>query len=268
MAKRTIIKIDEDKCNGCGLCVNACAEGALQIVDGKAKLVSDVYCDGLGACIGDCPVGALTFEEREAEAFDEAAVEKHLVEQKQVAPAPSAPPAGGCPGAQMRSLAGKQIGGGCPGSAMRTFERKAESDDANNEVESELAQWPIQLHLVQPAAPYFLRADIVIAASCSAFACGGFHPKLLRGKSLIIACPKLDDKTGYVEKLTALFQHARPYAVTVVRMEVPCCSGLTQLVEQARPAAADAQTPVREITLSLTGDIVQERELQVTAQSA
>lgn len=229
MAIRNIIQIDEAKCDGCGQCVTGCAEGALAIVDGKAKLVRESLCDGLGACIGECPQGALTIEQREADVFDDAAVEAH--------PAHSAPqhPGGGCPHAASRSFA--------PKSAETTPETGAAAP-------SQLAQWPIQLHLIQPTAPYFQDAEVLIAADCAAFACGDFHSRFLAGKTLIIACPKLDNPEGYIEKLRELFTEAKPRSVTVVRMEVPCCKGLLAMVLKAREQAGGA-TPVHEVVVGI-----------------
>jgi len=203
--KRNVIEIDRDLCNGCALCTSACAEGALALdAAGKAILVHDIFCDGLGACLDVCPTGALQIVEREAEAFDEAAVH----------PAAHA--------------------GGCPGSQAQSFTPVApRSTTSAGPVRSELGQWPIQLHLVSPAAPYFRECDLLIAADCTAFALGSFHADLLRGKALVIACPKLDETSGYVDKLAQLIAGNTVYSVTVAIMEVPCCSGLSRLVAEA-----------------------------------
>jgi len=256
MPIRNIIRIDEEKCNGCGQCVVDCAEGALAIIDGKAKLVKDSYCDGLGACIGGCPTGALVIEQREAPEFELPEHLAHVSATAAAAPAqhvaqtgcpsggngPTSPPSGGCPGA-------------------RSFQfQQAKAASIQNDATaaggaSALTHWPIQLHLVNFQAPQFQERDILIAADCSAFACGAFHPRLLAGKAVAIACPKLDDPSGYVEKLIDMFAGARPTTVTVVRMEVPCCRGITQWVASARQAASSA-VPIEEIILGVQGDIV------------
>jgi len=242
MATRDILKIDEDKCNGCGLCVNACAEGALEIMAGKARLVGEIFCDGMGVCLNVCPTGALTIEPREAEAFDAEAVK---AQPRRVAPVPHrAPPAGGCPGLAARRFTPKAASIPVPG----------------GEIPSALTHWPVQLKLIQPAAPAFCGADVLIAADCTAFALGGFHAQLLAGKSLIIACPKLDDHRGYVEKLTALFTQAKPKSLTIARMEVPCCSGIVRLVLAAREAAGST-LPVREVIVGVQGETQEQRDI-------
>jgi len=234
MAKvlRKIIKIDEDLCNGCGQCVPSCAEGAIRIIDGKARLVADKYCDGLGACLGECPMGALSFEEREAEEFDEHAEVAGCSDQ------PSAPMHGGCPGSRMLDFRSEE-------STSRTDFPK---------LESELRQWPVKLNLVNPAAPYLQGADVVLAADCSAFAYASFHPDFLRGKALVIGCPKFDDIESYANKLTAMIDSSNIKSLTVVHMEVPCCSGLLWV---ARKAISDAQRdiPIEDITISLRGQV-------------
>lgn len=227
MPVRNIIRINEDLCDGCGKCITGCEEGALALVDGKARLVKESFCDGLGACIGQCPRGALTIERREADEFDEAAAAEGL----------HASPASVC-----------------PGSAQRMFEARRPDIRPGEDLPSALSHWPIQLHLVVPEAPAFRNADILIAASCTAFACGKFHPELLEGRSLIIACPKLDNLTGYVDKLINLFLEAQPRSVTVARMVVPCCQGLTLLVKQAREMAM-SDVPIEEAVISLEGDL-------------
>jgi Pyruvate/2-oxoacid:ferredoxin oxidoreductase delta subunit len=252
MAVRKIVEIDEDLCNGCGLCVPSCAEGAIAIIDGKARLVKDLYCDGLGACLGECPQGAITIVERDAAAFDEAAVEQHLARlgrapqhDHQHAPEPAKHGHGHGHG-----------GGGCPGSAMRQFAAPAApcaTTDA--EVPSALRQWPIQLHLVSPYAPYFQGADLLLAADCAAFSFGSFHPKYLEGKALAIACPKLDNPQGYVEKLAAMITEAGIKSITIVMMQVPCCRGLDQFVELAMQAAG-TRIPVRRVIVGIEGGIL------------
>lgn len=235
MAKRNIVKIDEEKCNGCGLCVKACAEGAIQLIDGKAKLVSEIYCDGLGACLGHCPQGAITIEQREAAAFDEKATHEHLERLKAVP---------------------EQSFSGCPG--MKMMQRKPQETADSGPVPSQLGQWPVQLKLLSPMAPYFARADLMLVADCVPFAMGDFHPSLLKGHTIAVGCPKLDDRQYYVEKVSQILQWNDIRSLTVVRMEVPCCSGLTQI---ARTAIANSGKPMpfEEITISLDGRIIQRR---------
>jgi len=214
--KRNIIEIDESKCNGCGQCVTSCAESALQIINGKAKLVKDIFCDGLGACIGTCPTGALTIIQREAAEFDEPATKSHVQAQKQ----------------KQKDSAGKPCG--CPGSMVLEFkERTAAADPVPGEQGSELTNWPVQLKLVPVHAPYFNNTDLLIAADCTAFSIAGFHNTFLKNKKLIIACPKLDDAGYYLEKLTQIFSENPVRSVSVARMEVPCCAGLTHIVKEA-----------------------------------
>lgn len=217
------IKIHEDKCVGCGMCVNSCPGGALEMVEGKAKLVRADHCDGLGACIGECPVDAIEFIDREEAPKVEPAHEHH-----------------------------HHPGGGCPSKANKVF---AENTDKPQASASALQAWPIQLHLIRPEAEQFQGADVLIAASCTAFSCGGFHANLLQGKALIIACPKLDNLEGYAQKLEQIFSTAKPKSVTVARMEVPCCSGLSNLVKTAQQSV-DSDIPVQEITIGLQGDIL------------
>ena len=246
MSVRNIVRIDEDKCTGCGLCVPSCAEGAIEIVDGKARLIAENLCDGLGACLGDCPEGALIVEEREADAFDEAEVERLLKAQKDAAPAAQPSPA---PEAC-----------GCPGAAMKQF---APQPDAGNSTEegparSRLGQWPIQLHLVPPTAPYFQGADLLLAADCVAYSVGGFHRRFLGGRRLAIACPKLDQgQEIYLDKLVTLIDDAQIASLTVMVMEVPCCSGLLRLAREA-VAKAQRELPIKMIRVGVQGDILAE----------
>lgn len=239
---RKMVKIDEEKCNGCGLCVPSCAEGALQIVDGKAKLVSDVYCDGLGACLGDCPEGAITIEEREAEEFDEAAVEKRLAGLKKEEAKPA-------------------IAGGCPGSALKSFRAKGADDKEKSfsaPLKSWLTQWPVQLMLVPEQAPYLKEAELVICADCVPFALADLHQKYLKGKTILVGCPKLDDLKYYQQKLTEIFKVARPKSITVTKMEVPCCSGIAQVTIAARDAA-QLKVEVSVDTVGIEGGISSEK---------
>jgi NAD-dependent dihydropyrimidine dehydrogenase PreA subunit len=257
---RKIVRIDEDKCNGCGLCVPSCAEGAIRIVDGKARLVADNLCDGLGACLSDCPQDAITIEEREADEFDEAAVDEYLRESGQPAaahPRPASPaPAqhgGGCPSAQVRSFA-PLAGGGCPSVRVVSSDHPVEERrPTSGPAPSRLTQWPIQLHLVPPTAPFLRGADVLLAADCAPFAYADFHEELLRGKALLIACPKLDDTGPYLDKLTAMIQHSAINSLTVVYMEVPCCSGLIHLARQA-VARSGRDIPLETVCIGIRGE--------------
>jgi len=250
---RNIVKIDENKCDGCGLCVPSCAEGAIQIIDGKARLVADNLCDGLGACLGDCPQGAITIEQRQADEFDEAAVEQHL--QQSDAPAPKAHGhghGGGCPGAQVKSFA-PAAPGGCPSARLQAFDRPAPAAAAEENRPSQLRQWPVLLHLVPPHAPFLQGADLLLAADCAAYAYADFHEKLLKGRTLLVGCPKFDDAEAYVEKLTAILQQNDIRSLTIARMEVPCCSGLTQIARMAVERSGK-QVPVEEAILGIQGE--------------
>lgn len=240
---RNIIRIDEDKCNGCGLCVNACHEGALQLVDGKAKLLREDYCDGLGACIGECPQWALVVEQREAPVFDEAAVEAHLQQSREPAPAV-------CP-----SVAGMfSAPCGCPSTQARKLEGAAPTGPTVAQP-SALRNWPTQLALVPVQAGYLQGADLLLSADCAAFAYGAFHQDLLPGKVLLQACPKLDDADFYRQKLAAIFAANDLHSLTIARMEVPCCGGLVAIVRDAL-AASGKDLPVQVVTLGINGDIL------------
>jgi NAD-dependent dihydropyrimidine dehydrogenase PreA subunit len=301
--KRDILKIDEELCNGCGQCVPNCHEGALQVIDGKVRLVSELMCDGLGACIGHCPEGAITIEKREAEPYNETRVMeqmknhgkntivahlKHLKDhgesefihegvsylkehrselnfnleevmsevhnhsnssqsqsQPQTKPQPQPQP--------------QHNGGGCPGSRTMVIEKSSHTiADLASDQPSELRQWPVQMHLVNPNAPYFRNAELLLAADCVAFSLGDFHSKHLKGKSLAIACPKLDQGTdSYIEKLTAMIDIARVNTITVMMMEVPCCGGLLQMVKTALTNAS-RKVPVKKMIISISGDVLQE----------
>ncbi len=229
--RREIIHIDEEKCNGCGLCVPNCAEGALQIVNGKARLVAENLCDGLGACLGECPRGALTIEVREADAFDEEAVRRHLQVKEN-----------NCPNH-----------GGCPGSMTRVLKTKTatEAEQPGGEMASELAQWPVQLKLVNPNAPYFRNADLLIAADCVPFACADFHRRFLRGRAVAVGCPKLDDAAFYLEKLTEMIRNNNFKSITIAYMEVPCCGGLVRLVREAARRAG-VSVPITEVKVPIS----------------
>ncbi len=242
MVQRNIVRIDEDKCTGCGLCIPACAEGALEIIDGKAKLASDKYCDGLGACLGECPQGAIIIETREAQEFDEEAVEAHL---KQTPSVPIVHHA-------------HSMHQSCPSAQVMHFERKlteSKSVGGSAKYKSRLAQWPVQLRLLPPDASFFENANLLIAADCVPFAYADFHNRFLRGRTLVIGCPKLDDAEFYRKKLTEIFKRSNIRSVTVVTMEVPCCFGLHLLVQEAISSSGRAIPLKQEIT-SIHGDII------------
>ena len=230
--KRTIIKIDQEKCTVCGLCVPACVEGALQIIDGRARVVSDKFCDGLGACLGKCPVDALTVEVREAEEFDEEAAKAH-------------------------AKATQQNECACPSTRVMDFQDKSEEKTTTERrrVESMLSQWPIQLALVPPNASFIRNSDLIIAADCVGFAYPNFHSDFLKGRRLIIGCPKLDDAAFYQEKLETMFKEMQPKSITVVNMEVPCCFGLYRIVKEAL-ASAKLDVPLKQETIDIKGNII------------
>ncbi|MFC1620819.1 ATP-binding protein [Candidatus Omnitrophota bacterium] len=236
MTKRKIVKIDEEKCTGCGLCIPNCVEGALQIVDGKAKLVKEIYCDGLGACLGHCPEEAITIEERDAAGFDEKAANKHLED--------------------IKKKEKKELPCGCPGTAVKSFKKPETRNPlpATRKHESELTNWPIQLMLVPVEAPYLKEADLVIAADCVAFSYPDLHQDFLRDKVLLIGCPKLDAATIYEEKLAELFKLNNIKSLTVLHMEVPCCFGLIQLVKEALRLSGK-KILLKEITVGIKGEI-------------
>jgi ferredoxin len=241
--KRTIIKIDKDKCNGCGACIKACHEGALQLIGGKAELVSDIYCDGLGACLPECPTGALLIEEREAADFDEEAVQSKLVKEN----LPLNDLACGCPGTEARVLGKKAAVG------VQVQNRQQVQTPA---MESELRQWPCQIKLVPAGAPYLENAHLLIAADCTAYAYANMHQDFMKNKITLIGCPKLDD-TDYAEKLTAILQQHEIKSITVVRMEVPCCGGIVQAVKKAM-LSSEKMIPWQVVTISTEGNIIEE----------
>ena len=245
---RKIIRIDEDKCDGCGQCAEACHEGAIRIIDGKAKLVSDSYCDGLGACIGECPRGALTIEEREAAPFDEAAAIAQAGHSKKSEAAPKSPAAG-------------PLGCGCPGSAVRDLRQSQSSDTLQKRptepMESRLSNWPVQLRLVPENAPCLKGADLLIAADCTAFAHPDFHRTFLSGPNTVclVGCPKLDDAQQYVDKIARMIERNEPASLTLVRMEVPCCGGIENAVKSALQNSGK-MIPWQVVTISTEGKIL------------
>ena len=247
MAVRDVVQIDERLCDGCGDCVPSCAEGAIQIIDGKARLVGDVYCDGLGACLGHCPQGAITVVQREAGDFDQRAIERHLAALRSPQPPPAA---AGLP------VVGRQAAAACPGSRVLAFEPGAASWEAGQAAASRLRQWPIQLHLLPPTAPFLRDAELLRAADCVAYAVGDFHQAHLDGRALAIACPKLDSQQeDYVAKIAAMIDHGGIRSLEVMVMEVPCCSGLVQLAQEAL-ARATRSVPLRVTVAGVRGELV------------
>jgi len=236
MVKRNIVKIDEEKCNGCGLCINACAEGAIKLINGKAKLVSEIYCDGLGACIGHCPQDAITIEQREAEQFDEEATKEHLEKEKKPAPINFV-----CPGKMAKDLKQESKAG-------------TDKEKAMGDVTSQLGHWPVQLKLVSPQAPYFKNADLLFVADYVPFAMGDFHAKFLKDRSIVVGCPKLDDVNFYIDKMAEILSSNDIESLTVIHMEVPCCSGLTNIVRKAIEKNKIAIT-FEDVTIGLDGSI-------------
>jgi NAD-dependent dihydropyrimidine dehydrogenase PreA subunit len=232
---REIVKIDEVKCNGCGLCVPACAEGAIKIIGGKARLIADNLCDGLGACLGHCPQDAIVIERRAAGAFDEEAVDAHLHGAKKPT---SHGKAGGCPSARVMIPGGEEKG----------------TESGEGRRPSALRQWPVQMHLVPPSAPFLQDADLLLAADCVPFACADFHPRFLEGKALLIGCPKLDDGQAYLEKLTSILRSNDIRRLTVVHMEVPCCTGLVMIARRAI-AESGRNVPLETVRMGLQGEV-------------
>lgn len=242
---RKVIKIDEEKCNGCGLCAAACHEGAIGMINGKAKLLRDDYCDGFGDCLPSCPAGAIAFEEREAAAYDEEAVkinmEKRKMEQQKAEENKNENMHFACPGTQ--------------GGAIKRDPIEIKRDTNNGEVTSQLNQWPVQIKLVPPNAPYFKNANLLVAADCSAYAYGDFHNKFIKNRITVIGCPKLDE-VDYSEKLTAILKMNDIKSITVVRMEVPCCGGIENAVKNALKLS-DKMIPWQVVTISRDGEILE-----------
>lgn len=289
---REIVRIDEEKCNGCGLCVPNCHEGALQMIDGKARLVSDLMCDGLGACLGHCPQGAITIEQREAEAYDEVKVMKimvdkgantvkaHLLHLKEhmefgylkqgvrylQSQADKIPFDVDKIIAQVHSHSNEIETGtnvhthenGCPGSAAKSFSPMHTTTNKPYEVSSQLTHWPVQMHLINPGASYFKGSDLILSADCVAYALGNFHSQYLKGKTVAIACPKLDHtQEEYLKKLAALIEQARINTITLMIMEVPCCGGLLKLAKTALQKAS-RKVPLKVIVVGINGEIKSE----------
>ncbi len=280
--KRKIIQIDEEKCNGCGICIPNCHEGAMQLIDGKARLISDLFCDGLGACIGHCPEGAIEIIEREAEPYDERKVMEAMIpkgrntilahldhlrdhnETEFLQQAINYLQENNIMMTPEKTENHSHGECGCPGSAARDFrtEPVVETGHAPSlqpiPPASELRQWPVQLHLLNPQASYFKNADVVLAADCAAFAMGNFHDRFLKGKSIAIACPKLDsNKESYIQKLSSMIVDTKINSLTVVMMEVPCCGGLLQMAQTARTNAG-RNIPIKQAIVSLQGEVIEE----------
>jgi NAD-dependent dihydropyrimidine dehydrogenase PreA subunit len=256
---RKIVQIDQEKCDGCGLCVPSCAEGAIRIIDGKAEIAADNLCDGLGACLGDCPRDAITIIERDADVFDEVAVEKHLASTGAAPHAPHASHAAAAPPVTAAHPAtAAPHGGGCPGSRAVSFApAPAATPSAGTPAPqpSQLAQWPVQLHLVPTTAPYFQDADLLITADCVPLAYADYHRDFLSGKAVVVGCPKLDDNNAYLIKLTELFRVSRIKSITVLKMEVPCCGGIAMVAKQAL-LASGKEIPISVVTISIRGEVV------------
>jgi ferredoxin len=288
---RKIIHIDGDRCNGCGLCIPNCPEGAIQLIDGKARVISDLFCDGLGACIGHCPENAITIEEREAEPYDERRVMgniikggagvidahlKHLEEhgengylsqakaflKERGVPVPEAVVASTASQTAREAADHMDAGGGCPGARTLNFAAVDSQQASVDEEEfSELTHWPVQLHLTPAMAPHFEGKDILLSADCVAYTMGNFHTKFLKGRMVAIACPKLDSEQDiYRDKITALIDHANINTLTVVTMEVPCCGGLLMLAREAA-SAASRKVPLKSVVVSVKGQVLQEEWL-------
>ena len=295
---RDIIKIDAEKCNGCGLCIPGCPEGAIQMIDGKARLVSDLSCDGLGACLGHCPEGAITIEKREAEPYNEKAVmvniakagknvirahlkhlkdhgeieylkealdylrenniENPLLEEAMNNTGKHSHASGGCPGSKVMQSTAQGKGGGCPGSKTVQLDNNSQEADAEGKRLSALTQWPVQLHLLTPRAPFLKNSDLLLSADCVAHAVGDFHKDYLKGKTLAVACPKLDSNLeSYIKKLTGMIDEAKINTLTVMMMEVPCCGGLLSIAKKAAEKA-ERKVPIKKMVISIRGELISE----------
>ena len=253
---RKIIEIDEDLCDGCGNCVPSCAEGALEIIDGKAKVIADIYCDGLGACLGECPLGALNIVERQADEFDEEAVEELLATRKDEEPKvmPMAP-AGGCPSARLQSFGSPEA---APGADPR---QQANQPAAFDQTESALSHWPVQIMLVPPTAPFLKGADLLVLADCVPVAFPTLHRDFLQGKAVMMGCPKFDDAEHYIEKFAQICKQSGIKSLTSVVMEVPCCSALPMIVKRGMELSG-VKIPMEEVVISTRGKVLERRQVE------
>ena len=255
MVSRNIVKIDEEKCNGCGLCVIACAEGAIKLIGGKAKLISESYCDGLGACIGHCPQDAISIEQRESAPFDEQATESHPAQEQIDARERS----------DHHTSAGLMCYFVCPSSVAKQLRQKSTGpEQVVAETLSRLSHWPVQLRLVSPNAPHFAQADLLLVAGCVPFAMGDFHSRILKGRSIAVGCPKFDDAVFYIEKLSAILKANKLKSLTVAHMEVPCCFGLTRIAREAI-ASSGVNVSFDDVTVDLRGNISKVETIEVRA---
>ena len=246
---RKIIYIDDKFCNGCGQCVPACAEGAIQVVDGKARLISERFCDGLGACLGECPQGAIRIIEGKADEFDPEAVEKHLLDKD-----------------RQKEDSAIRMPAGCPSNRVQTFSVSSGEDSSEasrGSIPSALSHWPVQIRLVPPSAPFLKGADLLIAADCTPIAYPSFHNDFLKDKVVMIGCPKFDDAQLYLQKFTEIFKNTDIRSITVLVMEVPCCQGLLMIIDKALESAG-TNIPVEEITISPAGKIIKRERHQRT----
>ncbi len=252
---RKIIKIDDELCDGCGNCIPSCAEGALEIIDGKARVLADFYCDGLGACLGDCPTGALSVVEREADEFDEEAVEKHLAKKEKEQPKVMPMASGGCPSARLQTFA--------PQSAAHASDpcQAANQPASFEQSESALSHWPVQIMLIPPTAPFLKNADLLVVADCVPVTYPDFHRDFLKGKAVMMGCPKFDDAEHYIEKFSQIFKVSGIKSITNVVMEVPCCSALPMIVKKGMELSG-VTIPMEEIVISTRGKVLERRQIQ------
>jgi Fe-S-cluster-containing hydrogenase component 2 len=252
---RKIIKIDDELCDGCGNCVPSCAEGALEIIDGKARVIADLYCDGLGACLGECPTGALSIVEREADEFDEKAVEEHLAKQTDDAPPTMPMVSGGCPSARLQTFAPREA------APFPNASRAVEQPAAREQSESALSHWPVQIMLVPPTAPFLKNADLLVVADCVPVTYPDFHRDFLKGKAVMMGCPKFDDAQHYIEKFSQICKVSGIKSITNVVMEVPCCSALPMIVQKGMQLSG-VKIPMEEVVISTRGKILERRPIQ------
>ena len=252
---RKIIEIDDELCDGCGNCIPSCAEGALEIVDSKARVIADFYCDGLGACLGECPTGALSIVEREADEFDEKAVEDHLAKQKAAEPKPMPMASGGCPSARLQTFSPQEA------AATSSPSQTAGQPAVFEQTESALSHWPVQIMLVPPTAPFLRNADLLVVADCAPVTYPDFHRDFLKGKAVMMGCPKFDDAQHYIEKFSQICKVSGIKSITNVIMEVPCCSALPMIVQKGMELSG-VTIPMEEVVISTRGKILERRQIQ------